>query len=83
MGADYDTSARRRQEREIAAAMHAILAVLADPLNTKALAAAHASLHELQHPAALAPKKTCRACTPSCAASTDRKRCSSPGMARM
>lgn len=42
-------------EREIAAAMHAILAVLADPLDTKALVAAHASLHELGHPAAVGP----------------------------
>jgi DNA helicase II / ATP-dependent DNA helicase PcrA len=42
-------------EREIAAAMHAVLAVLADPLDTKALVAAHASLHALGHPAALGP----------------------------
>lgn len=42
-------------EREIAAAMHAILAVLANPLDTRALVAAHASLHELQHPAAIGP----------------------------
>ncbi len=43
------------REREIAAAMHAILAVLADPQNARALVAAHASLHELGHPAAVGP----------------------------
>lgn len=42
-------------EREIAAAMHAILAILANPLDTRALVAAHASLHALGHPAALGP----------------------------
>jgi DNA helicase-2/ATP-dependent DNA helicase PcrA len=58
LGADYDNLLRGgSHEREIAAAMHAILAVLADPLNTKALVAAHASLHELQHPSALAPEE--------------------------
>ncbi|MCB8986797.1 MAG: ATP-dependent helicase [Ardenticatenaceae bacterium] len=56
LDADYDNLLRGgSHEREIAAAMHAILAVLADPLNTKAFVAAHASLHELQHPAAHAP----------------------------
>ncbi len=55
LDADYDNLLRGgSHEREIAAAMHAILAVLADPLNTKALVAAHASLHELDHPAARA-----------------------------
>ncbi|HEX6383992.1 MAG TPA: ATP-dependent helicase [Anaerolineae bacterium] len=54
--ADYDNLLRGgSREREIAAAMHAILAVLADPLDTRALVAAHASLRELGHPAALAP----------------------------
>ncbi|MCB8920676.1 MAG: ATP-dependent helicase [Ardenticatenaceae bacterium] len=43
------------REREIAAAMYAILAVLADPLDTRAIVAAHASLHELGHPAATGP----------------------------
>ncbi|MBP7592818.1 MAG: ATP-dependent helicase [Chloroflexi bacterium] len=58
LGADYDNLLRGgSREREIAAAMHAILAVLADPLNTKALAAAYASLHELEHPAAKSPEE--------------------------
>ncbi|MCB8988878.1 MAG: ATP-dependent helicase [Ardenticatenaceae bacterium] len=56
LDADYDNLLRGgSREREIAAAMHAILAVLADPLDTKALVNAHASLHELGHPAATAP----------------------------
>jgi DNA helicase-2/ATP-dependent DNA helicase PcrA len=56
LDADYDNLLRGgTREREIAAAMHAILAVLADPLDTKALVNAHASLHELGHPAATAP----------------------------
>lgn len=45
------------REREIAAALHAVLAVLADPQNGRALAAAHASLHELGHPAATGPSE--------------------------
>ncbi|MBK8986098.1 MAG: ATP-dependent helicase [Chloroflexi bacterium] len=58
LDADYDNLLRGGgHEREIAAAMHAILAVLAEPLSTKALLAAHASLHELQHPAALCPEE--------------------------
>jgi DNA helicase-2/ATP-dependent DNA helicase PcrA len=56
LDADYDNLLRGgSREREIAAAMHAILAVLADPLDTKAIVAAHASLHELGHPAAAGP----------------------------
>ena len=56
LDAPYDSLLRGgTREREVATAMHAILSVLADPLDTKALAAAHASLHELGHPAALAP----------------------------
>ena len=56
MGSDYDNLLRGgSQEREIAAAMHAILALLADPLDTRALVNAHASLHALEHPAALGP----------------------------
>ncbi len=56
LDADYDNLLRGgTREREIAAAVHAILAVLADPLDTKALVNAHASLHELGHPAATAP----------------------------
>lgn len=56
LDAPYDSLLRGgAREREVATAMHAILAVLADPLDTKALAAAHASLHELDHPAAAAP----------------------------
>ncbi len=54
--APYDNLLRGgSREREIAAALHAILAVLADPLNTRTLAAAHASLHDLGHPAANFP----------------------------
>jgi DNA helicase-2/ATP-dependent DNA helicase PcrA len=56
MGSDYDNLLRGgSQEREIAAAMHAILALLADPLDTRALVNAHASLHALGHPAAPGP----------------------------
>ena len=56
LDAAYDNLLRGgRREREIAAAMHAVLALLADPLDTRALAAAHAGLHALGHPAAEAP----------------------------
>ncbi len=56
LDADYDNLLRGgTREREIAAAMHAVLTVLADPLDTKAITAAHASLHTLGHPAALLP----------------------------
>ncbi|MAT99062.1 MAG: hypothetical protein CL608_18100 [Anaerolineaceae bacterium] len=56
LDADYDNLLRGgTREREIAAAMHAVLTVLADPLDTKAITAAHASLHALGHPAALLP----------------------------
>jgi DNA helicase-2/ATP-dependent DNA helicase PcrA len=56
MGANYDNLLRGgSQEREIAAAMHAVLALLADPLDTQALVNAHASLHALGHPAAVGP----------------------------
>ncbi len=55
LDADYDNLLRGgTREREIAAAMHAILAILADPLDTKALVNVHASLHALEHPAAAA-----------------------------
>jgi DNA helicase-2/ATP-dependent DNA helicase PcrA len=58
MGSDYDNLLRGgSQEREIAAAMHAILALLADPLDTRALVNAHASLHALGHPAAPGPEE--------------------------
>ncbi len=54
--APYDNLLRSSgREREIAAAMHALLALLAEPLNTKALVNAHASLRDLGHPAALLP----------------------------
>lgn len=54
LGADYDNLLRGgTREREIAAAMHAVLAVLADPLDTRAIVNAFASLHKLRHPAAL------------------------------
>ncbi|MCP4425577.1 MAG: ATP-dependent helicase [Chloroflexi bacterium] len=56
LDADYDNLLRGgTREREIAAAMHAVLALLADPLDTKALVNVHASLHALEHPAAAAP----------------------------
>ncbi len=56
LDADYDNLLRGgTREREIAAAMHAVLTVLADPLDTKAITAAHASLHALGHPVALLP----------------------------
>lgn len=56
LDADYDNLLRGgTREREIAAAMHAVLTVLADPLDTKAMTAAHASLHALGHPVALLP----------------------------
>jgi DNA helicase-2/ATP-dependent DNA helicase PcrA len=56
MGANYDNLLRGgSQEREIAADMHAVLALLADPLDTHALVNAQASLHALGHPAAVGP----------------------------
>ncbi len=57
--APYDNLLRGgSREREIAAALHAILAVLADPLSARALAAVHASLYELGHPAASFPAES-------------------------
>ncbi|PIE81342.1 MAG: hypothetical protein CSA11_04935 [Chloroflexi bacterium] len=56
-GADYDNLLRGgSHEREIATGIHAILALLAAPLNTKTLVAAHAALHTLEHPAAACPE---------------------------
>ncbi|MFZ0546328.1 MAG: ATP-dependent helicase [Candidatus Promineifilaceae bacterium] len=53
MNADYDNLLRGgSREREIAAAIYALLAVLASPLDTRALTAAHAALYDLGHPAA-------------------------------
>lgn len=53
---DYDNMLRGgSREREIAAAMHAILALLADPLDTRALVEAHRALVELKHPALRPP----------------------------
>ncbi len=58
IGATYDSLLRGgTREREVAAAMQAILALLADPLDTKALAAAHAALYELNHPVASAQEE--------------------------
>lgn len=58
LDANYDNLLRGgTREREIAAAMHAILAILADPLDTRAMVNAHASLHALGHPAALLPEE--------------------------
>ncbi|HRO91418.1 MAG TPA: ATP-dependent helicase [Promineifilum sp.] len=49
LNADYDNLLRGSgREREVAAAIHAVLAVLANPLDTKALNAAHNSLSELK-----------------------------------
>lgn len=54
---DYDNLLRGgSREREIAAAVHAILALLADPLDTRALVDAHRALLELKHPALSAPR---------------------------
>lgn len=58
LDADYDNLLRGgTREREIAAAMHAVLAILADPLDLRAMVSAHASLHKLGHPAALLPEE--------------------------
>lgn len=49
---DYDNLLRGgSREREIAAAMHALLALMANPLDTRALVEAHRALVELKHPA--------------------------------
>ncbi len=57
LDADYDNLLRGgSHEREIAAGIHAILALLADPLSKKALVNAHAALHTLEHPAAAYPE---------------------------
>ncbi len=57
--APYDNLLRGgTREREIAAVMHAILGVLADPLDRKALASAYSSLNELEHPVAAAPPES-------------------------
>ena len=53
LNANYDNLLRGgSREREIAAAIYALLAVLANPLNSKAITAAHAALYNLGHPAA-------------------------------
>jgi DNA helicase-2/ATP-dependent DNA helicase PcrA len=53
LNANYDNLLRGgSREREIAAAIYALLAVLAGPLDTRALTAAHAALYNLGHPAA-------------------------------
>lgn len=49
LNANYDNLLRGSgREREVAAALHAVLAVLANPLDTKALQAAHSGLSELR-----------------------------------
>ncbi len=49
LNADYDNLLRGSgREREVAAALHAVLAVLANPLDNKALQAAHNGLTELK-----------------------------------
>jgi DNA helicase-2/ATP-dependent DNA helicase PcrA len=61
LDADYDNMLRGSgREREIAAVLHAVLGLLADPLNTRALQTAHAGLVELgeegaPHPAVGSP----------------------------
>lgn len=53
LNANYDNLLRGgSREREIAAAIYALLAVLAGPLDKRALTAAHAALYNLGHPAA-------------------------------
>lgn len=53
LDADYDNLLRGgSREREIASALHAVLAILAEPLSSKHLANLHASLHALEHPVA-------------------------------
>ena len=55
LGTDYDNLLRGgRRIKEVAAAIQALLALMADPLDTKALVGAHAALSELGHPAAAA-----------------------------
>ncbi|MCA9932214.1 MAG: ATP-dependent helicase, partial [Anaerolineales bacterium] len=50
LDANYDNLLRGgSREREIASALHALLAVLADPLDTRAFVSAHAALHTLGH----------------------------------
>lgn len=49
LNADYDNLLRGSgREREVAAALHAVLAVLANPLDTRALQSAHSGLSELR-----------------------------------
>lgn len=56
LDADYDNLLRGgSREKEIAAAIHALLSLLASPLSSKSLASAHACLHELEHPSVSAP----------------------------
>ena len=51
LDANYDNLLRGgSREREIASALHALLAVLADPLDTRVFVSAHAALHALDHP---------------------------------
>ncbi len=51
-GADYDDQLRSdNQIKEIAASLTAVLSLLADPLDKKALAGTYSALHELGHPA--------------------------------
>jgi DNA helicase II / ATP-dependent DNA helicase PcrA len=53
LDADYDNLLRGgSREREIAAALHAILAILVNPQDARNLATAHVALRDLGHPAA-------------------------------
>ena len=52
LDANYDNLLRgSSREREIANALHAVLSVLANPLDRSSIANLHASLYELDHPA--------------------------------
>lgn len=58
MDASYDNLLRGgTREREIAAALYAMLSLLADPLSTAAIKEAHKALNDLGHPAADVPEK--------------------------
>lgn len=57
LDASYDNLLRGGQrEREIAAALYALLSVLANPLDTRFLKEAHQALSQLEHPAARLPE---------------------------
>ncbi len=58
LGASYDNLLRGgTREREIASALHALLALMADPLRPRLLRDAYLALDEIDHPAAGAAEK--------------------------